>query len=63
MLVLSRNVGQKIRITLEDGRTIDVVVVEIRGDKVRIGVEADRTIRVDREAIAISKAADLCEEN
>ena len=63
MLVLSRNVGQKIRITLEDGRTIDVVVVEIRGDKVRIGVEADRTIRVDREEIAISKANDLCEEN
>lgn len=63
MLVLSRNVGQKLRITLEDGRQIDVVVVEIRGDKVRIGVEADRTIRVDREEIAISKANDLCEEN
>lgn len=63
MLVLSRNVGQKLRITLEDGRKIDVVVVDIRGDKVRIGVEADRTIRVDREEIAISKAADLCEEN
>ncbi len=59
MLVLSRNVGQKLRITLEDGRQIDVVVVEIRGDKVRIGVEADRTIRVDREEIAISKANDV----
>lgn len=63
MLVLSRKTNEKLRITLEDGRQIVVVVVEVRGDKVRIGVEADRTIRVDREEIAISKAADLCEEN
>lgn len=61
MFVLSRKPNEKLRITLEDGRQIVVVVVEVRGDKVRIGIDAAKTIRVDREEIAVSKAADLCE--
>ncbi len=44
MLVLSRKSG---------------VVVEIRGDKVRLGIEADRSVGVHREEvwIEIQKAA------
>ena len=37
---------------LDDGRIV-VEVVEIRGDKVRIGIEAPDGCRVDREEIHI----------
>jgi carbon storage regulator len=55
MLVLSRKSGEKIVI----GDTIKIVVVEIRGDKVRLGIEADRSVGVLREEvwIEIKKAA------
>lgn len=56
MLVQSRQRDETIRITLEDGRTIDVVVVEIRsGTTARLGVTADRSIRVDRLEVWESK--------
>ena len=48
MLVLSRTVGEVIDI----GDNIKVVVVEIRGDKVRIGIDAPEEIRVDRREIS-----------
>ena len=44
MLVLSRKINERIRI----GGVVDIVVVDIRGDKVRIGVEAPREIEVVR---------------
>jgi carbon storage regulator len=47
MLVLSRQVGEQIVIG-EGENQIVVVVVEIRGDKTRIGVEAPQTTPVDR---------------
>jgi carbon storage regulator CsrA len=48
MLVLSLKTDEWLRITNEDGSEIDVVVVRIRDDKVRIGIEADATKRVLR---------------
>ena len=51
MLVLSRTVGQVIVV----GDDIRITVVEIRGDKVRIGVDAPRFVSVDREEIAMKK--------
>tara|TARA_R110000868_G_scaffold222267_1_gene474173 strand:+ start:203 stop:487 length:285 start_codon:yes stop_codon:yes gene_type:complete len=51
MLVLSRTVGQVIVV----GDDIRITVVEIRGDKVRIGVDAPRSVSVDREEIAFRK--------
>jgi carbon storage regulator len=47
MLVLTRKTGESLII----GDDVVVTVVEIRGDKVRIGVEADPSVRVDREEV------------
>lgn len=47
MLVLSRKKDQFIVV----GDNIRICVVEIRGDKVRIGVEAPKDVKIDREEI------------
>lgn len=41
MLVLSLKTDEWLRITNEDGSEIDVVVVRMLGDKVRLGIKAD----------------------
>ena len=58
MLVLSRKKNESIVINNE----ITMVVVEIRGDKVRLGVEAPKEVPVHRREIydAIVRA---CEED
>jgi carbon storage regulator len=47
MLVLSRKKDEKIVI----GDNISIMVVEIRGDKVRLGIEAPREISVHRREV------------
>jgi carbon storage regulator len=47
MLVLTRRIGEAIVI---DG-DIRVTVVSVKGDKVRLGVDAPDSVRVDREEI------------
>ena len=47
MLVLSRKVDEKIVI----GDSITLMVVEIRGDKVRLGIEAPRGVTVHRQEV------------
>ena len=47
MLVLSRHPDEKIHI----GENIVVTVVEVRGDRVRIGIEAPREVAVHRQEI------------
>lgn len=44
MLVLSRNSGERICI----GEDIVITVVDIRGDKVRIGIDAPKSVSVHR---------------
>jgi carbon storage regulator len=44
MLVLTRKVGE----TLVIGGKIRVVVVAVQGEKIRLGIEAPPTVRVDR---------------
>ena len=47
MLVLSRHPDEKIHI----GDNIVLTVVEVRGDRVRIGIEAPRDVAVHRQEI------------
>jgi carbon storage regulator len=47
MLVLTRHCGEQIVI----GSEVVVTVVAVEGSKVRIGVQAPRSVRVDREEI------------
>lgn len=54
MLVLSRK--QNERVVIDD--KIVVVVVEIRGDKVRLGFEAPRDITIDRQEVHEAKLRD-----
>ncbi|MEL7207171.1 MAG: carbon storage regulator CsrA [Actinomycetota bacterium] len=50
MLVLSRREGQSIVI----GGDVVVTVVSIRGDQIRIGVEAPRSITIHRQEVAVA---------
>ena len=47
MLVLSRRVGESIVV----GDDVTVTVLEVRGDVVRIGIEAPRSVAVHREEL------------
>ncbi len=47
MLVLSRKENQAIDI----GPDIELVVVEIRGDKVRLGIQAPKEVPINRREI------------
>ena len=51
MLVLSRKAQEKILI----GDDIEIVVVAIIGDKVRLGITAPKHVSVDRQEVAESK--------
>ncbi len=48
MLVLSRKIGQRIRIAGD----IEVVVTEIQGDRIKIGIEAPKHVPVLRAELA-----------
>ncbi|MFP6766496.1 MAG: carbon storage regulator CsrA [Planctomycetaceae bacterium] len=60
MLVLSRKKDEKIVI----GDNISIMIVEIRGDKVRLGIEAPREVSVHRREVydAIKKKESDAEE-
>jgi carbon storage regulator len=47
MLVLTRKLGQSIRI----GGSIRIQVVEVRGNQIRLGIEAPAEVRVLREEL------------
>ena len=47
MLVLTRKVGQSIVI----GDEIEVVILEVRGEQVRVGIRAPKNVSVHRKEI------------
>ena len=59
MLVLSRQKNEKIRISDD----ITVTVVEIRGDKVRLGIDAPQTVAVHRQEVYDAIHGNSGEEN
>lgn len=65
MLVLSRKISEIIDITTANGDKIEVTIVNICGDKVRVGVAADQDTVVHRREIserieAIKKESAQC---
>lgn len=51
MLILARKTNETIMI----GDNIKITVVEIRGDKVRLGIVAPENVKVDRKEIRTQK--------
>jgi carbon storage regulator len=47
MLLLSRRVGEKIMIAGD----ICITVVEVNGERVRVGITAPKSVRVDRHEV------------
>jgi carbon storage regulator len=47
MLILSRKVNEKIMI----GEDISISIIEVRGDQVRLGVDAPKTVKVFRQEV------------
>jgi carbon storage regulator len=47
MLILSRKVNEKIVI----GENVVVSIIEVRGDQVKIGIEAPKTVKVFRQEV------------
>lgn len=55
MLILTRRSGEQIDITLEDGRRITIFQLGVQGGHVRYGIDAPRTVIVDRGEITKRK--------
>ena len=53
MLVLSRKVGERVFVGEGAGRTV-VTLLEVDRGKVRLGFEADRSIEINREEVALA---------
>lgn len=47
MLILSRKINEKIMI----GEDITLAIIEIRGDQVKIGVDAPKSVKVFRQEV------------
>lgn len=50
MLILSRKTNEKIII----GEDISITIIEIRGDQVKIGVEAPKSVKVFRQEVYLA---------
>jgi len=50
MLILTRLPGQKIIIDTGHER-IEVIIVQVRGDKVRVGIDAPKHVQIAREEL------------
>ena len=51
MLILTRRPGETLIIELPNGKQIDVTVLEVKGNQVRIGINAPKDVAVHREEI------------
>lgn len=51
MLILTRRVGEKLMIDLGKDEPIQVIVLGVKGNQVRIGVVAPKDVPVHREEI------------
>lgn len=56
MLVLTRRTNEKIIIPIGEDK-IEIVIAQIRGDKVRLGVEAPQEVKIYREEVYLRDQA------
>lgn len=56
MLVLTRRTDEAIVIRNSNGQEIRLVVVDVRGSKVRLGIEAPPEVRIARSEICFDQA-------
>ncbi|MCQ2579567.1 MAG: carbon storage regulator CsrA [Treponemataceae bacterium] len=47
MLILTRKTNEKIRI----GNDITITIIEVRGDQVKVGIEAPKDVKVFRQEV------------
>lgn len=61
MLVLTRKVGERVLI----GDDIVITILDVRGDGVRVGIDAPRGIRIQRDEVvqAVTEANQEAREN
>jgi carbon storage regulator len=56
MLVLTRRIGEEIVID----EKIRVILVDVRGDRIRLGISAPASVRVDRQEVHKRRAMEPC---
>jgi len=59
MLILNRKVGENLRI----GTNVSITVLEVKGDQVKVGVDAPRSVSVHREEVYRRIQKELVVEN
>lgn len=57
MLVLTRRIGERVLI----GDDVEVTILDIKGDSIRIGIDAPRTTRIQRAEIVDAVRAENAE--
>jgi carbon storage regulator len=62
MLILTRRTGERIDITLEDQRRITITQLGVTGNQVRYGIDAPKSIVVDRGEITARKSREREDE-
>jgi carbon storage regulator len=55
MLVLSRAKSEIVVIETASGELIEVMVVELQGDKVRLGFAAERSVKINRKEVVLGE--------
>lgn len=55
MLLLSRHVDERLFLTTEAGEEICVTIAGIRGNQVKIAVDAPATVRIEREEVRAAR--------
>ncbi len=55
MLVLTRNLGQRILV----GEDVVVTVLNVKGNQVRLGIDAARDVVIDREEVYLRRKQDV----
>ena len=48
MLAIKRRLDERVTLTLPDGSTIEIVVMDVHKGNVKLGIHADRSIAISR---------------